>query len=73
MSPLVSYTFLTSMAESTQGDGSTIHSAETQDIGKPTAFDPQDVGIPLTRPQLILTFIGYMYKLFDPHIRRSTF
>jgi hypothetical protein len=64
-----SFSFPTSMAEPTQDESSTIHSDQVQVIEKPKAFDPQDVGISLTKPQLILTFIGYVHGfLIDIHV-----
>jgi hypothetical protein len=48
------------MAEPTLDDSSTLQSDQPEITEKAKAFDPNDVGISLTRRQLIFTFIGYV-------------
>ncbi|KAI9289536.1 major facilitator superfamily domain-containing protein [Umbelopsis sp. AD052] len=52
------------MDESTQDDSSTIQSESPGLNNEKYAFDPSEVGIPLTKPQLIVSFIGVAICLF---------
>ncbi|KAG2188165.1 hypothetical protein INT44_000916 [Umbelopsis vinacea] len=56
------------MDESTQDDSSTIHSESTGLNNEKYAFDPSEVGIPLTKPQLIVSFIGTIVSTAIPRI-----